>query len=198
MFAMSSHDPFPFDFEGDQDPSLRRKLSPAQEQAAQIVALRDQLVMARRELAFANRALDEANRSILISRQLTTASLTETRDLCMPHVTKSLLYATVETLDDIRREEGGLSDEYLKVRRRTIDQLEKFDAKGVYTVQEEMQRQEAIKRSKVLLRFEDIMRPRELMDPEDAVELLSSSDPSKPRIVIDGTQTQPAGRSPGP
>lgn len=184
---MASHDPFPFDFDRDQEGPARPKMSPAQEQAAQIVALRDQVVQLRRELAFANRALDEANKSIMISRQLTTASLSETRDLCLPHVTKSLLYATVEVLDDIRREEGGLPDEYLKVRRRTIDHLERFDSRGVYTAQEEGERQEAIKRGKVLLRFEDIMRPREIMDPEDALELLSSDDPSKPRIVMDGT-----------
>jgi len=195
---MSTHDPFPFDFEGDQEFSSRRKLSPAQDQASQIVSLRDQVVELRRELAFANRALDEATKSISISRQLTTASLVETRDLCMPHVTKSLLYATVEMLDEIKREEGGLPDEYIKVRRRTIDQLEKFETKGVYTTQEESERVDAIKRDKVLIRFEDIMRPRELMDPEDAVELLSSADPSRPRIVIDGTLPQPAQRESNP
>lgn len=195
---MASHDPFPFDFEGDQAGSPRRKMSPAQEQAAQIAALRDQAIQLRRELAFANRALDEANRSIAISRQLTTASLSETRDLCMPHVTKSLLYATVEVLDEIHREDGGLPDEYLRVRRRTIDQLEKFDARGIHTIQEERERQEAIKRNRVLLRFEDIMRPREILDPEDALALLSSNDPAKPRIVVDGTLPQSSPRPHGP
>lgn len=193
---MPSHDPFPYDFEHSSraEPG-HPALSPAQAQAAQIVALRDELTRTRRDLAFAHRARDEAETSENIARQLTIASLTETRDLCLPSVTKSLLYATVETLDLIA-EDGGLPDEYLKVRKRSIEQLERLDAKGVYTAQEENERQEALRRRLVLLRFADIMRPRQLVEAEEAVLLLSAQDPSSPRIVLDGTQ--PPGARPSP
>lgn len=187
---MPSHDPFPYDFEHSSSESGHRALSPAQAQAAQIIALRDELTRTRRDLAFANRARDEAETSVQIARQLTIAALTETRDLCLPSVTKSLLYATVEALDLIA-EDGGLPDEYLRVRKRSIEQLEKLDARGVYTLQEEGQRQEALRRGQVLLRFADIMKPRQLFEAEEAVLLLSSDAHSGPRIVLDGTQPPP-------
>lgn len=190
-------DPFPFDFEPDHESMSGGLEGRIRDQERQIAALRRDLVATRNDLAQAHRALDEAQRSGQISKLLTTASLTETRDLCLPHVTKSLLYATVEALDEVRKDEG-LTDEYLGVRRRTIEQLERFDAKGVYTLQEERERQQAVKLQKVLIRFGDIMIPRQLLDVDDAVELLSSEHPTKPRVVIDGTQMQPGASRPEP
>lgn len=152
------------------------------EREKELSLLKDEMTSMRRDLAFAYRELDECQRSIQIARQLTMASLTESRDLCLPNFTKSLLYATVDALN-FAEEEGGLPEEYKKVRKRTIDQLEKLDAKGILTQQEEKECQEATRKGLVVIRYADIMRPRQEMSVDEAVELLSAKDPSGPRIV---------------
>jgi hypothetical protein len=180
----SIQNPFDFDLDAPDDSTagdviLRQRIS---EQDRQLSLQRDEVASLRRDLAFAYRDLDEAQRSIQIARQLTMASLTETRDLCLPAITKSLLYATVEALD-FAAEEGGLPEEYQRVRKRTIDQLEKLDAKGVLTQQEETECTDASRSGRVVIRYADIMRPRQSMSIDEAVELLSSPDAAGPRIV---------------
>lgn len=177
----------PFDFNmDDPDEDDEIELVSAEEHLAikdrLITAMKEEMASLRHDLAFAYRDLDEAQRSIQIARQLTMASLTETRDLCLPHITKSLLYATIEALD-FAAEDGGLPDEYQKVRRRTIDQLEKLDAKGVLTIQEQVECNEAKRNGKVVIRYADIMRPRRLMSIDEAIDLLSLSESSGPKIV---------------
>ena len=194
----SIQNPFDFDLDAPEespagDVILRQRLA---EQDRQLSLQRDEVSSLRRDLAFAYRDLDEAQRSIMIARQLTMASLMETRDLCLPAVTKSLLYATVEALD-LAAEEGGLPEEYQKVRKRTIDQLEKLDAKGVLTQQEEAECSEATRTDKVVIRYADIMRARKLMSIDEAVELLSSSNAAHPRIVSGSNPLNPRNNSPG-
>lgn len=156
--------------------------------------LKNQIHVLRMSLAAACRDLEEAQRSAQIARQLTMASLTETRDLCMPQVTKSLLYATVEALDFIA-EDGQLPEEYVKARRRSIEQLERLDAKGVLTVQEQNECDAALEQGRVVVRYADIMRPRKTVSIEEAAEIVASGNNGNTRIV---PQSNPARRGPGP
>ena len=135
-----------------------------------------------RLLAEAEDLRQELTKESDLNRRLAHAAIVETRDLCMPEVTKSLLYATVDVLQETENA-GPLPDSARRVWRKTLENLERMDRNGIYTAREEAEQKEARRQNKVLVRFGDIMMPRVMIDEHLLADYLELHAHLSPRIV---------------
>lgn len=135
-----------------------------------------------RLLAESEDARHELEREVDINRRLAHAAIVETRDLCLPEVTKSLLYATVDVLKDAALQ-GPLPDSSRRVWKKTIETLERMDRNGVFTAREEAEQKEARRQSKVVVRFGDIMLPRTMVEEHLLADYIQLHAHLNPRVV---------------